>query len=168
MTITINYDAAEALKVAVFNTLQNVDGFKRYWRNRGQLASEDTETKEVLLPACSMLDGSEYPIPEDAGFQGQSRYTQMPPITVCWEPQIFIVLMPTLTADNTGQGELLSLFRAKIHKALSTNKDLFRMLGPNGGVTYLGYDTDMQQGSDLRGQMRLDYRFTYVFDPSLL
>ncbi len=164
----IMFDALEQIKVAAFGCLQNVDGFLYTYRNRGRLVSKDPETQAPLLPAGIMLDGYEEPMPEDKGLQGQSRRGQMPPITVYWYPQFFIVLMPRETVDNVGVGEELSAFRAKVHKNLVTNKNLLRMLGDNGGITYLGYDSDMQQGNDLRGQMRLDYRFAYVFDPSLL
>lgn len=164
----IVFDQLEAVKAATFAVFSQVEGFVRVWRNRGQLVSKDPDTQQPLLPAGVQLDAKWYPIAEDQGPQGQSRRGQMPPVTVCWMPQFFIVLMPRETTENTGVGEELSLFHARVHKNLVTNRNLIRMLGDNGGITYLGADSDMQQGNDMRGQMRMDYRFDCVFDPSQL
>lgn len=156
-------DTLELIKQKVLSILEGVDGFLNVYRNRIQLVSEEPETKTPLLPGCVLLDGRERPTEEDAGFQGRSRRGQMPQVTMYWEPQIFIVLMPRETVANEGVGEELSAFRMKVHKALTTNRDLYMLLGENGSITYLGYDSDLEQGNDCRGQMRLDYRFAYLF-----
>lgn len=163
-----SYDIREAIIQQILISMGNVEGLVAIHRDRQSVPLEDPDTKVPLLPAGLFLDAKETPSEEDRGRQGQSRRGQMPQITVDMEPQIFIVLLPTMTVENTGIGEQLSAFRIKMFKALVTNVNLMSLLGMNGGITYLGFDTDMQQGSDARGQMRLDFRFSYVFDPSVI
>lgn len=164
----MSYDIREAIIQQILTSLRTVPGFVSVYRDRGSVAPEDPDTKAPLLPACVFLDGKEAPIEADRGIQGRSRRGQMAPVSVDYYPQIFIVLMPSLSPENTGIGELLSSFRIAIFKALATNQSLMAILGTDGGITYHGFDSDMQQGSELRGQMRLDFCFTYVFDPSHL
>ena len=162
--ISLDYDALETIKKRILTILGAPSlGFVKTYRDRGQIPWEDPDTKVPLLPACVFLDGKEKPQESDLGWQGQSRRGQTPEVTIHFEPQIYIVLMPSLTPDNAGIGEQLSSFRLKIHVALTTDQELMMLLGANGGITYLGHETDMQEGGDLRGVMRLDYRFAYVF-----
>jgi len=160
-------DIREQITQRILTVLRTVPGFLAVYRNRGQVPANDSDGNP-MLPCCVYLDGKETPVADDMGFQGQSVRGQMPPVTVNMEPSIYIVLLPSLTPDNLGIGELLSSFRVGIHKAITRDPTLLSLLGYDGGITYLGFETDMQEGGDLRGVMRLDYRFAYLFDPSQL
>jgi len=157
-------DRREQILLHLFSTLKSVPGFATYWRDRGEVPPEDPETKAPLLPAAIMLDGKEQV--KVATTLLRSYGTRVPPMEVTLLPQVWVVLMPAKNVTNVGQGEALSAFRIAILKAIVTDDNLVALLGGNGEIEYRGSETDMQSGSSLLGQMRLDFALTYALNPA--
>ena len=76
-----------------------------------------------------------------------------------------MLLKPAELKDNSGVGTELNTFRAAICKAMATDTALAAIVGPNGDITLRNVETDMQTGSTLQGELRLDFWINYVFDP---
>lgn len=83
-------------------------------------------------------------------------------------PQLFVLLIPRKLPDNAGVGEELSAYRKAIIKAIAEDRTLAHICGSNGQVQLNRVETDMQTGSTLEGQLRLDFQFDYTLDPSAL
>lgn len=123
-------------------------------RNRALL---DNESRPGLI----LLDGDETNM--SAVRPGRVR---MSPGVVLMKPQVYVVLKePPKGIADQGQGTLLNGFRVEIINALSGDNDLLNLLGSNGGMEYLGMETDMKSGNTLKGQLRIDLALRYTFDP---
>jgi hypothetical protein len=141
---------------------QTAAGIVRVVRNRALLKNEDR-------PAIVLLDGDEKP----ASFQPQartnSRYVIRPQLTRM-SPELYVLLDEARPigegADGLGIGSVLNDKRIKLCAAIYADTALAALLGPNGGIVYNGCATDLKSGSALTGQMRLDFAFTYMFDPT--
>jgi len=79
-------------------------------------------------------------------------------------PQIFYVPTPTENQLNVDVGPQLSAMRVTMIKAVMQDDTLHNILGSNGYVEYRGMETDMQTGAEVKGQIRFDFAFAYVFD----
>lgn len=127
------------------------------FRNRGEL-------KEDKRPSIVLLDGVE---DIRTRYDGRGRVF-MSPTVMTLSPQIFVLLKPRPLPDNAGVGAELSTFRAAVIKAIAADKTLAQLCGSNGGIILNRTETDMQTGSTLEGQLRLDFAVDYVLDPSAL
>jgi hypothetical protein len=168
-------DKAEKIKLrlkALLDTLVGTaDGqFRTSWRNRAAVdpySSDDpNDTDRVAqLPCVILLDGKEVPKLRTTGHNVNGR---APATTMTLLPQVFIILMPRENGTNEGVGEELSAFRIKILDKLFNDQSLIALMGDNGELEYQGYDTDLQTGSAIEGQMRLDVALSYTFNPDHL
>jgi len=122
-------------------------------RNRG-LMSQDSR------PVFILLDGDER-TRLDGDRRGRVR---MSPSLVTMAPQIFVVMKSRLP-QNENLGQEMNELRLIMINALVTDDTLVTLLTANGNINYLGHDTDLKSGSNLEGQMRLDFALTYVLDP---
>ena len=80
------------------------------------------------------------------------------------EPEIIVTLGTTPEAV----GQELNNLRARVLNAILTDADLYNLVGKNGEVRYLGCDTDLRRGRDLKGEMQLGFSITYVVNPATL
>jgi hypothetical protein len=127
------------------------------FRNRGEI-------KEDKRPCIIILDGV-----ENANTSNERKgRVFMSTNIITLLPQIFVLLKTRMTPTNDGVGEELSTFRAAIIKSLADDKTLADLCGPNGMISFRRCETDMQTGSTLQGQMRLDFAINYVLDPTTL
>jgi hypothetical protein len=156
-------DVAELLKVRVEEVLATVSGLAvkvvggepSVWRNRADIPPEE-------CPALILLDGREE---KTTGTRGRGS---MPHALMLWQPQIWIALRERNTPENEGVGPEMSALRVDILKALKQDAEHGQMgvlMGENGEVEYRGYETDMAIGSDLVGNMVLNFSISYFWDP---
>jgi hypothetical protein len=154
------FDKREAIlqrMLAILTTITGpavVDGQVSIFRNRGEVPVEK-------LPAIVLLDGREVIKVSTA-----SRGGILAPTIFTLEPQVFVVLKPREDVNNDGIGEELSDYRMKLLKAFTSDDSLIAMLGANGEMQYLGFETDMQTGSTMLGQMQMNFTLSYVLNPS--
>jgi hypothetical protein len=137
-----------------------VDSEPSVFRNRAEIPPEK-------LPALVLLDGREQVITSTL------RKDQMgivpsatAPSVYTLSPQVFIVLKPRQTLANEGVGEELSQMRMKLVPAVLDDDTLGTLIGPSGGIRYMGHLTDLQTGSTVLGQMQLNFEFSYVLNPN--
>lgn len=125
------------------------------YRNRGELPEEK-------LPALVLLDGHEdLKNPGMPHTRGGARV----PTVYDLKPQVFIVLKPRDTIENSGIGEELSGVRMQLLQGFINDDELNVLLGSNGEINYLGHLSDLENGMALNGQMQLNFVLSYVFDP---
>src|SRR5262249_31445394 len=144
----------------------NGSGENSVYRNRAQIPPDK-------LPALVLLDGSESisgpPIRDSMGLVPNQAYPQ----NALLKPQVFVVLKVRDTTANTevnGQpapvGPELSMMRMKLLQMVMKDDGLQSLVGANGGIKYMGHETDLQTGSTVEGQMQLNFEFAYVLNPS--
>lgn len=127
-------------------------------RNRGLLQQDDR-------PAVAILDGDERArLTGDGQGRGNGGRVGMGPQLMTMTPQLFIVPKSVKPA-NVGIGTTVNEFRDTIVRVVAQDPQLLSILGGNGSVAYMGMETDLKSGANLDGQARLDFSFTYFFDP---
>jgi hypothetical protein len=126
-------------------------------RNRGGLPPE-------LRPGIVMLDGVE----DHLSYVEKRGRPALSPNKVRLRPQIFILLTPRDTVKNEGVGQELNAYRVKVVQAMDQDPTLMALIGANGEFVYVGGSTDMQTGSAMKGEFKLDFAVVYPFNPSEL
>lgn len=161
-------DRREEILAYLMILLHQVTPLTGIWRNRGAFNADD-------LPVAVLLDGTEEILTEIKGLQ----LTQMPVALFTLLPEIFIILKPradesNLTVNINGVltpapiGPELSAYRSKVIKVLTTDTNLYTMLGPDGQVEYRGSETDMRTANTLQGMMLMHFALSYVLNPDEL
>ncbi len=143
-------DKRETILLRILTVLTDMDDIEAAYRNRAEFPT-------TKMPLAVVLDGNEQRVTQTRG-RGQ------PPALVRLLPQIFVIIKPRTEANNEGAGEELSVLRTHVLAALFTDMTLRGLLGENGCVEYLGCETDMQTGSSMEGQMKIDLAFEYMLD----
>ena len=137
-----------------------VTGVVTVQRNKGLL----TDAKR---PAIVILDGDE---DVDLVAAPRGRGPQMTKTINRAKPEIYLLLKEyrsnSENKDGVNVGTLLNTMRIEIVKKIAADATLRALLGANGGIDYTGCITDLKSGSALAGEMRLDFTFSYVFDPN--
>lgn len=134
-------------------------------RNRALMSNEKR-------PACVLLDGDERPAVLKPNSHTDSRGGIRPAI-LRMSPELY-VLMDEGRPNNDSYGPnadqnigtVLNEKAILLSAAIMSDAELKALLGANGGAVYNGCVTDLKSGSALTGQMRLDFVYTYVFDPT--
>lgn len=124
-------------------------------RNRGAMDNDKR-------PAVVLLDGDERP-----AFAAPTSGRTLPlgPAVMLMSPELYVILKES-RPTNPEIGSDLNEKRIKLAKAIAEDAELKTLLGANGGIIYNGCVTDLKSGSALTGQMRLDFSYRYVFDPT--
>lgn len=156
-------DKREAILARILVILQGIPlqvGYVQHsvFRNRGELP-------EGKRPAIVLLDGVEEAV-TPMTTKGHTRF--MAPAVIRMLPQIFVLLKPRMLPDNAGVGEEINTFRAAVIKAMNDDATLIQLCGSNGQLALQRFETDMQTGSTLQGEMRFDFAIDYVLDPNAL
>lgn len=146
----------------VWAALQSVPNITTFARNRGLMSSE-------MRPALVMMDGDlsgGLPAPRSGrgGLLPAARTTKI------LRPQIFVLprtILPTNDADGATIADVVSPYEAEITRRVLGSAPLVALLGPNGGVSYSGHETDLKSGAAMSGQIRFDFQITFVFDPAI-
>lgn len=125
-------------------------------RNRGLMDND-------RRPACVLLDGDEKPYTSTQRRAGRSM--PMGPVIMQMVPELYVILKEARPV-NENVGLDLNTMRMKLSKAIVEDTELKTLLGANGGINYNGCVTDLKSGSPLTGQMRMDFTYRYVFDPT--
>lgn len=154
-------DTREAILVRLLATSTGAGGFVTAVRNRDLLSTEKR-------PACILLDGDEAPalVHPRSGRISSGRIVAMTPQIMVMRPQLFILLEEKANAQHTVIGPETNAARIRLIRAIAEDEQLLLLLGSNGGVVYNGCETDMKSGSPMKGQMRLDFAFTYTYFPT--
>lgn len=127
-------------------------------RNRGPRQTDER-------PAIVLLDGDETnSLPARRPGRGG---LPPPPAIVTMTPEIFLLLEEARPKQEEKQvGARINAYRDALSSALAGDPTLRTLLGGNGRMEYRGCATDLKSGSALSGEMRLDFAFTYVFNPA--
>ncbi len=164
-------DVREAILEQLQTLLSGVSGIAGVYRDRGDLTTME-------LPAIILLDGSEENTMADQAMQNKSQ-SRFPGGVVNLKPDIVVVLQPRSDASNTtidgpnGQlipaspiGPEISQWRMSVRAAIENDPSLISLLYPQGGMTYLGSETDMLlESSTLQGRLPIRYSFRYWLTP---
>lgn len=152
-------DKRELLLKRLFVILKTVPQIETYARNRGAMTND-------ARPAIILLDGDESVVTQG---KPSGRSATLTPSINRLRPEIYVLLKEgrpqNVKAGEVTPGEELNALRMDITQKIATDADLLTLMGPNGGMRYLGCATDLKSGSSLSGEMRLDFSFDYVFDP---
>lgn len=130
------------------------------YRNRGILPTDQR-------PAAVLLDGSGEVITSRLGRKGR-EVAMAYPMLVALRPQIFVVIQVRPVSEAAAIGPLLSNYLGVILKTVLEDPDLLQLVGSNGDIGLLRYETDMQTGSTMEGQLQVDFEFRYVLDVTKL
>jgi len=151
-------DKRELILQRLLVILGAVEGIAAARRNRGANAQNER-------PALVLVDGDESAV---LSHKTSSRAGFAPSIQAM-KPGIYILpksLTPTnQDADGRNIGEITNGFRVAIIEKIAADTELENLLGPNGGISYNGAETDLKSGSALYGEMRLDFTLRYVLNP---
>jgi len=155
-------DKREAILLRLLTILDDVPQILGYsahtvFRNRGELKGDKR-------PSLVLLDGTEY---VKTSLENRGRVFMSRTI-MTMQPQIFVLLRERNLPSNAGVGTELNAFHSAITKAIASDSTLAALCGPNGQVSLRRVETDMQTGSTLQGQLRMDFAVDYVLDPDEL
>lgn len=117
-------------------------------------------------PAIAILDGDEQRnVPQITPRRGY-----MVPMIITMRPQVFILPEVRPPPDDESNplnvGQIVNEFRELIVRVVAQDPALQELVSPNGDIAYLGMETDLKSGMRLDGQARLDFAFSYPFDPT--
>lgn len=143
--------------LALLGTVE-LDGYavENVFRNRGVFP-------EDKRPAIALLDGS-----EDVALSGapkSSRQSGPVPYLMSLKPFIHVALLRREITKADELGPELSAFRRGIIAAVFYDSQLLDLVTTNGVIEYLGSQTDMESGSAMQGELRLDFAFRYPLNP---
>jgi hypothetical protein len=155
----------EDILAQIETTLASISGVATCARDRGLLETDE-------LPAIILLDGREDIVQTNVAAM---KSVKMPFAIFRLQPQIFLILPQRDDATNTTVnnglyqpvGPQLSYWRDAILAALINDPTLIGLLGSEGQIVFRSSETDMQTGSTLQGQLRLQVDFHYVWQPAL-
>lgn len=131
------------------------------YRDRADLPKEK-------CPGVILLDGRE----EIAMQLGPQNRPKMPPAIFALKPQIFVIckLRDDMRNETLGGlpapiGPELTMYRDQILALIVNDPTLVSLVTETGKIIYMGCETDMQTGSSMEGQLRMDFEFHYVLFP---
>lgn len=96
----------------------------------------------------------------------------MGPQLMTMTPQLFVLPKDALPLNETydvakvNQGTIVNGFRDTVIRVIAQDPVLLDLVTSNGSIAYMGMETDFKSGSALQGQCRLDFAFTYPYDPT--
>lgn len=128
-------------------------------RNRGLLSQD-------VRPAIAILDGDERArLTGDGQGRGRGGRVSMGAQIMTMTPQVFFI-PDSRKPHNEQIGTTVNAYRDMIVRTVARDPVLIELVGANGGIAFMGMETDLKSGAQLDGQCRLDFSFTYMFDPS--
>lgn len=123
-----------------------------------QAARNVMEITENTKPFAVVLDGDEM---ADSGDLGKSR-GQLMPRRMTMMPQVLIAA----SAVSGSIGTTLNEARAKMIDAVLTDATLASLCATNDPIRYEGAQTDLATGRKMTGQCAMQFRLTYLLQPS--
>lgn len=144
----------------VWDSLKTVANIQTFARNRGLMANE-------MRPALIMLDGD---LADGLVAPKNGRGGSFPifATTKVLRPQIFVLpktLKPTNKVGADNIANVIAPYEKSIVGKVLANAALTTLLGSNGGLQYLGHETDLNSGASMDGQIKFNFQITFVFDP---
>lgn len=127
-------------------------------RNRGDADSDER-------PCMVLLDGRETVHQNYEGKAGRV-YARNSSSVMLLEPEIFALLELREAAAADEYADLITQYRNAIVWAILNDEELVELTGANGDIAYRGFETDMQSGRTMQGEMQFFFRFYYVLDPT--
>lgn len=151
-------DTREAILVRLEQLLGGLTGLKGAYRNR-------VDFENVDLPVAFLLDGSE----ELAMEPPPMKSVLMPPSIFSLKPEIYVVLERRDTSANdtikgvyAPIGPAVSAYRMLILDLIRNDQTLISLLTTSGQITFLGSQTDMQNGATVWGRLQMLFEFRYL------
>ena len=141
-------DKRENILVRLMAIYRTVDGVSKVARNE-QVADD------WHFPALLLLDADE----EAEDTTGRGR----PPtgvVRVTMEPETYLIL----GGQPENVGTELNRYRARIIKAVLSDAELLTIVGKNGEIAYLGCATSLTRGSQIIGDIGLNFEIAYVLN----
>jgi hypothetical protein len=128
----------------------------RVFRNRGDVPPPSR-------PAMVLMDGSEM-------VTLTKRTTRGGPASsiVRMLPEIFVLMKERPMTDVEQYGPEIANYRNVIYNSILYDAQLFNLMGDNGGMEFRGFETDMESGRLMRGELLLRFWFHYPLIPSEL
>lgn len=122
--------------------------------------------KQDIRPAVAILDGDEVArVTGDGLGLGRGGRVGMTAQLMTMRPEIFLVL-DSRKIQNVGIGEDVNAFRMTLINVIAHDPALLAILGSNGSIAYMGMVTDLKSGSRLDGEVKFEFAFTYLLDPT--
>lgn len=152
------------LVIANANKTVVTPNIRQCFRNRDQLVSG-----KGLLPALLILDGDETPGLPNGDVAPPRRYgrggaSPIAPMAFSLKPQIyFLTEPPALNAIELGARA--NAIRIALVEAVLNDGTIRYAVGANGTVAYRGAQTDLRDGGQMQGRVRLDFEFGYFLNP---
>jgi hypothetical protein len=151
----------EPILVHLQALLGSMPGVALCARNRGELSNDQR-------PGVILLDGAETIVGDPTSL----KTVRMPPALFTLRPQIIVVARERDTATNEtvdGQdapiGPELTHWLDLTTATVLNDQTLRDLVTPNGQITYLGHDTDMQWGSSMIGALQIHLALNYPWFP---
>lgn len=122
--------------------------------------------KQDVRPAIAILDGDESArITGDGLGRGQNGRVGMTPQIMVMRPEIYFIL-DSRKIQNVGVGQDINAFRMTLISVIARDPALLSILGSSGSIAYMGMVTDLKSGSRLDGEVKFDFAFNYLLDPT--
>lgn len=158
--IVTGEDPRELILVRLFELMtESYINAETVVRNRALLSND-------ARPAIALLDGDETPrLTGDGLGRGRFGRVKLIPQLMMMRPQVCFIAK-SKKPKNEGLGTEVNLYRDLIVRVVAQDPQLLTILGSAGSVAYMGMETDLKAGSRLDGEAKLDFTFTYLYDPS--
>lgn len=149
-------DILDRIEAILIQAIADVDGVlePNVFRNRGDVPTE-------LRPAMVLLDGLENTVLTKPSPRGGPSSSIM-----AMRPEIYALLRRRDLLNTDEYGPELAQYRNSILTRILYDGPLLSLLGNNGGIVYNGFETDMQSGSFMRGELLMKFTFHYPLIPS--
>jgi len=126
------------------------------FRNRDQIPPDK-------LPAMLLLDGIEDTVLTKKSPRGGPSSSIM-----ALKPEIFALLKHKPLESESAYAPEMNAYRNAIYVRIMFDAQLLNIMGDNGGIEYRGFQTDMQTGRSMWGELQLFFIFHYPLIPSEL
>lgn len=144
-------------EIAAANTSGYGDDMVTAYRDRAGL--EGIAGTKLLL-----LDGDEV---SRLSTYGHTRGTP-PHNLMTLQPEVWVVREIKENVKNANAGPEYSAWRVKILKKIMFDETLLGLLGEEGQIEFMRFETDLKNENAMLGTMLIDIDLTYVFDPDEL
>jgi hypothetical protein len=125
----------------------------------GAVYRNNPDPNEGRMPAIIVFDADEEiaPLPDTARYKGSTA-----PQVMVMRPEIYILL----SARAADAGTRLNELRARIYKAVVTDEALSDIVGTNGRISLEAGRSGFAVGRAMSSELKLEFGFTYVLQPS--
>lgn len=141
-------DRREQILARLVEIMETIPGVGAVYRN-------NPDPNEGRMPAVVVFDADEglAPLPDAARYKDPTA-----PQVMIMRPEIYILLSSRAADAGTRLNEL----RARVYKAVVTDKNLEDLVGMKGRITLEAGYSGFAVGRAMSSELRLEFGFTYV------